>query len=641
MTTYNTRNPLGSAAAKDLYDNAENMDHRENDRVNEVWDDRFGTSRLTWYGIEKQNERAIASYGWILIDSFQDGATLTLPNQVLRWALPDGDGEYYRWDGVFPKDVPADSTPESTGGIGTGAWIGVGDASLRSNLSASGGAQLVGNAAIAVRDMTTLKAAAWTKVGQLYDLQSYVDISSGGRGYWLAVETSGVTPNDIDAVQSTANTNVSFVFQPTNGVVDIRQLGAVGGGDVTAILNRVMSNNSYRIVTASKQIGDDAFVCSGTVNLVKSFICEGVPQFDFASTAVDTPSFYSGNTTISDVEFSGFEILNSQHVALRGKGDRVTIRRIKCTNSKVQAINWQGNNWSITYCHVSGVAGEFGILNGGNSQEVEIAFNFVEGVTNGGAYELGYTASDARVHHNSSRNCKIAFQLYQHTTGGVSTASDVTVCDNNFKSSSLHAIHVNCGVTGDGFFIRNVRIERNNINTAGTTGILIEKGSTDTLLIDNVITDVTGNFAIQVTSFLGYLEIHGGFLTRCNQGIYMQQDGMDVNGVRIFNMTYDAIAWPIGNAFTSQSIRNCYIRTIGRDFIRNFNYASYPTIKDFNNIKMPLTGVAQMNGATVVAGQVYFIDTAASGQAPGFYVIGSGVVGSGALTRNMAALSSS
>lgn len=31
MTTYNTGNPLGSSAAKDLYDNAQNFDHLSND----------------------------------------------------------------------------------------------------------------------------------------------------------------------------------------------------------------------------------------------------------------------------------------------------------------------------------------------------------------------------------------------------------------------------------------------------------------------------------------------------------------------------------------------------------------------------------------------------------------------------------
>lgn len=61
MTTYNTGNPLGSAAAKDLYDNAENFDHREVDRTNETWPDRLGVSRLTWYGIEKKTKEQLKS----------------------------------------------------------------------------------------------------------------------------------------------------------------------------------------------------------------------------------------------------------------------------------------------------------------------------------------------------------------------------------------------------------------------------------------------------------------------------------------------------------------------------------------------------------------------------------------------------
>ncbi|WP_195714706.1 endonuclease/exonuclease/phosphatase family protein [Escherichia coli] len=135
MTTYNTGNPLGSAVAKDLYDNAQNFAHLSNDKENESWKDRFGMERLTWHGMEKRYQEKISSMGWNLMDSFQEGNTLTEADQALRWKLPDGDGEYYRWDGAFPKTVPAGSSPESTGGIGQGVWIGVGDASLRSDLT--------------------------------------------------------------------------------------------------------------------------------------------------------------------------------------------------------------------------------------------------------------------------------------------------------------------------------------------------------------------------------------------------------------------------------------------------------------------------------------------------------------------------
>lgn len=131
MTKYATLNPLGSMSPYDLFDNAQNLDFAVNSYTATTWQDRFNKTRLSWYGIEQMAREAIAAFGYITMDSFQAGATLTLPNQVLR---DTSTGEYYRWDGVFPKTVPAGSTPASTGGISLGAWLSVGDATLRSNL---------------------------------------------------------------------------------------------------------------------------------------------------------------------------------------------------------------------------------------------------------------------------------------------------------------------------------------------------------------------------------------------------------------------------------------------------------------------------------------------------------------------------
>nr|MDN1587777.1 hypothetical protein [Escherichia coli] len=47
-------------------------------------------------GLENLYNQAISQVGYITMDSFEDGATLTLPNQVLRYK---STGEYYRWDG--------------------------------------------------------------------------------------------------------------------------------------------------------------------------------------------------------------------------------------------------------------------------------------------------------------------------------------------------------------------------------------------------------------------------------------------------------------------------------------------------------------------------------------------------------------
>lgn len=145
MATQPTNLPVPSESPRDLKFNAGKIDEFVTSLALQ-YIDRFGNAHYTIEGLRKLAEQAIAAFGWVTVDSFQGGATLTLPNQVLRWKLPDGDGEYYRWDGAFPKVVDQDSTPATSGGIGPGAWVSVGDAALRSMLAASNGALMVGGA---------------------------------------------------------------------------------------------------------------------------------------------------------------------------------------------------------------------------------------------------------------------------------------------------------------------------------------------------------------------------------------------------------------------------------------------------------------------------------------------------------------
>lgn len=142
MATVPTNNPIPSEDPRDLKFNAGKIDEVVTSDAH-YYTDRFGVRRWTIAGFQYTAEEAIRNYGYITMDSFEDGATLTLPNQTLRY---EATGEYYRWDGEFPKTVPAGSAPDSTGGIGLGAWVSVGDASLLARLksnSAGEGASLV------------------------------------------------------------------------------------------------------------------------------------------------------------------------------------------------------------------------------------------------------------------------------------------------------------------------------------------------------------------------------------------------------------------------------------------------------------------------------------------------------------------
>lgn len=142
MATQPTQDLVPSESPRDLKFNAGKIDEFVTS-MGWTYTDRFGVQHYTIEGMRWLAQQAIAAFGYITLDSFEDGNTLTLPNQVLRL---EANGEYYRWDGAFPKTVPAGSTPDTTGGIGPGKWLSVVDAALRQQLSGPLGFSFVGGA---------------------------------------------------------------------------------------------------------------------------------------------------------------------------------------------------------------------------------------------------------------------------------------------------------------------------------------------------------------------------------------------------------------------------------------------------------------------------------------------------------------
>lgn len=131
MATTPTQDPVASESPRDLKYNAGKIDEFVTSLALK-YADRFGGEHYTIEGLRQLAQQAIADFGWVPFGTFQEGAALTLPNQILK---DEADGEYYRWDGNLPKVVPTGSTPESAGGVGIGSWVSVGDAALRNNLA--------------------------------------------------------------------------------------------------------------------------------------------------------------------------------------------------------------------------------------------------------------------------------------------------------------------------------------------------------------------------------------------------------------------------------------------------------------------------------------------------------------------------
>ena len=161
--TFNTGNPIGSTDSRDRLDNTENMDYLENSTTELTRPDRLGTVRKTRHGMEAEHDAQISAHEaehdnqmqsfesdfdgrlagmtFTRVGSFTAGATLTDMRQVLVWeASQGGDGHEYGWTGSFSpsgKVVIAGSNPETTGGIGAGAWVDRTDVALRSELLSS------------------------------------------------------------------------------------------------------------------------------------------------------------------------------------------------------------------------------------------------------------------------------------------------------------------------------------------------------------------------------------------------------------------------------------------------------------------------------------------------------------------------
>lgn len=312
MATTPTNKPIPSEDPRDLKFNAGKIDEVVSGD-NHYYTDRFGVRRFTIAGFQYTAEEAIRNYGYITMDSFEDGATLTLLNQVLRH---EATGEYYRWDGSFPKIVPAGSTPETAGGIGLGAWVGVGANALRGELGVI--AKQFESVADAVADKTL-------KAGQLVTTISYHagwaatvrGRPSGGNDY---VVVSGTGASDGGSFINTDNgMRLKGLF--TNGI-SIDNFGAEATDSTNSIQSAINYASSIggALIKASSDI---VYTISSEVSILENNVV-----LDFC-----------GATVISLVPAGAWTIS-------LGDGNAVK-QRMGCINANIDGKNAGGNGVRI------------------------------------------------------------------------------------------------------------------------------------------------------------------------------------------------------------------------------------------------------------------------------------------------------
>lgn len=157
MTTYNTKNPVPSADARDRYDNSQVFDDLMNGPAPST-PDRLGVLRQSWAGMEQafigsEAERAAAfqafldASGWSSLGTYAAGINIISHTQTV-----DYQGQPYQLKPSVPASIDA---PYVT----TGNWATegvnfklVGDNSLRQELASAAGESLVGEPGNTVAD---------------------------------------------------------------------------------------------------------------------------------------------------------------------------------------------------------------------------------------------------------------------------------------------------------------------------------------------------------------------------------------------------------------------------------------------------------------------------------------------------------
>lgn len=203
--------------------------------------------------------------------SFEKGFELKTSRDALKWeAAPPGTGPYFIWGGTFPKSVPLGSTPASTGGISSTAWIDVGDAMLRTQLGRVDGQKYVGRCP----DIATLRLTEPTVSKQLINVHEYTaGTSVGGGFFWYDSGDTTTADNGVDVFVTTGGKR----WKRCGERFTLIDAGGVPGTDSSVALQRLINRMKGKAVIIPP--GD--FTVAGVVLNDSSFnnthfVCDGV-----------------------------------------------------------------------------------------------------------------------------------------------------------------------------------------------------------------------------------------------------------------------------------------------------------------------------------------------------------------------------
>lgn len=324
-------------------------------------------------------------FGYITRRSFEKGFNITTWNEVLLW---EEDGEYYRWDGALPKEVPAGSTPDSTGEVKLGAWASVGDASLRGDLNKPNGFSNIGTVA-SVSQLATTPG----NIGDSLILDSYDAGYDLGGGILVAVENT--TP--VDNVVTFQGNGIVWKRKFFNGRATVYDAGYTGSGDLSVFINKINLAGYDCVVPTSGEIvtpiildvAKGALIGENKCTLTESASATG----DYYLTIINSNIDYTDREPINATSLmTGLSFVGngSRKLAIGGStsGEVSELRISNCGFISTKGIEFLDNSYRILFdkCSISRSFTDSVIFNSpANSGEV-IKFNHCWCVDNGGPF---------------------------------------------------------------------------------------------------------------------------------------------------------------------------------------------------------------------------------------------------------------
>lgn len=398
----------------------------------------------------EQWRRSLADAGLTLVSgSFEEGATAKSSTDAV-WHI--AGGQCYTWDGAFPKAVPADSTPTSTGGVGPSAWVSVGDMSLRDNLSNPSNDNY-GDALVAVKQPYTT-AISRTQHDKNADV---LDISDFG------VDITGA---------SDEGSKLQQIFNELSAAgKSIRMRGSVKTTINLDIRCNVLFEPGFKLIGVKLETGPQTYINIFNSNVdVSHIVLDGIVM-----------CFYpvSSTTTVRNKRCITFTSNTIEDSCIKVGDNDLSVRNVLISNNTFKNSGSRVET-AIRLTNVS---------------NVEVSFNLIQEYSRP-IYQTAtrsFSNYNVNIHHNNMV-CDYGIALVGTTAFRVSKftiADNDIVCEvRNTATGGRDAIDVVYGTSG--------QIINNNIRTNGRN-IRLSNTKAD-VLFNDMVSSATSAFSVLMAS---------------------------------------------------------------------------------------------------------------------------------------------